>query len=487
MENATIKTTMKDLIRFIILLLLIAFPLFYHLGAAPLFEWDESRLAVNALEMYRAKTVGLVTTFGEQPDMWNTKPPLLIWIQALSFKTIGVNELALRLPSALAAFVLCMVVYWFFAKRLQMPMLGFITCMVLVTAKGYVMIHGTRTGDYDSLLTLLTTVYCSYFFEYLQNPEKLWYLYLSFLFIALAMLTKGIAGFFFVPALGIYVLIKRHWFILGSKHLYLGMLLLIVAVASYYMLREHYSPGYLHAVWENELGGRYGEVNEQHKGKFLFYFKRIMVEQFSYWVIPMITGIALGLLSKNNRLKMISLFGVLLSATFILILSLSKTKLTWYIMPAYPWFAFFAGLFIYKIYVEIGDRWKQPGVSILFLILVFILPYINIMSSVTEVEPAIENIETRNMCYFLKDAKEGKQDIGGYKIIWNRFYGNMHWYMTTYNYGSGTETMLAEKLKPGDIAAVSFTNTKEEVLKNFTADVIRSYNGVTIYKIKGYR
>ena len=41
----------------------------------PIALWDESRLAVNALEM-RQRGFSLVTTYGFAPDLWNTKPPL---------------------------------------------------------------------------------------------------------------------------------------------------------------------------------------------------------------------------------------------------------------------------------------------------------------------------------------------------------------------------------------------------------------------------
>ena len=68
----------------------------------PIALWDESRLAVNALEM-RQRGFSLVTTYGFAPDLWNTKPPLLIWLQAGSIDLFGAREWAIRLPSLLAA------------------------------------------------------------------------------------------------------------------------------------------------------------------------------------------------------------------------------------------------------------------------------------------------------------------------------------------------------------------------------------------------
>ena len=139
---------------FFIVLLLVYMPIFGYLDKLPLLEWDEARLATNTYEMLQNPGNILVTTFGNNPDLWNTKPPLLIWLQVLSMKALGVNELALRLPSALAAGFLCIFLYWLLATTIKRPWLGIISCLILVTSEGYVSTHGTRTADYDSLLTL---------------------------------------------------------------------------------------------------------------------------------------------------------------------------------------------------------------------------------------------------------------------------------------------------------------------------------------------
>ena len=89
-------------LKFIVLVILIYIPVFSHLDTLPIQLWDESRLAINAYEMHHFGQY-LVTHFDGLPDLWNTKPPLLIWMQVFWMKIIGVNEIALRLPSALAA------------------------------------------------------------------------------------------------------------------------------------------------------------------------------------------------------------------------------------------------------------------------------------------------------------------------------------------------------------------------------------------------
>src|SRR5690606_9717613 len=99
--------------------------------------WDEARLAINAYEMSQNGNL-IVTYFDGAPDMWNTKPPLLIWIQALFIKMFGFNELAIRLPSAIAALFTCVVILIFSEKYLKNFWFGFIAVVVLVTSQGYI-------------------------------------------------------------------------------------------------------------------------------------------------------------------------------------------------------------------------------------------------------------------------------------------------------------------------------------------------------------
>ena len=177
--------------KFILLLLVLYFPLFGHLDTLPIRLFDESRLAVNAYEMHRGGS-WIVTRFEGEPDMWNTKPPLMIWLQVLFMKFIGVNELAIRLPAALAAFLICIFFLSFTARRFKDPWLGIISCIVLTSTVGYIHVHATRTGDYDSLLTLFTTLYPLLFFSFIETRETK-YLYYTFICLTLSVLTKVIS------------------------------------------------------------------------------------------------------------------------------------------------------------------------------------------------------------------------------------------------------------------------------------------------------
>lgn len=99
---------------------------------------------------------------------------VMIWMQVLSsLKIFGYSELAMRLPSAFAAFLMILYLQYFVKRYLNNFWFGFITCIVLVTSYGYINVHSTRTGDYDSLLCFfLKLVYVLSYFLYLEHKNN---------------------------------------------------------------------------------------------------------------------------------------------------------------------------------------------------------------------------------------------------------------------------------------------------------------------------
>ena len=73
-----------------ITLLLSGFQIFHDFHKEQIKIWDESRGAVNAVEMMQNGNC-IVVTFDDTPDYWNSKPPLFVWLKVVCFKLFGVN------------------------------------------------------------------------------------------------------------------------------------------------------------------------------------------------------------------------------------------------------------------------------------------------------------------------------------------------------------------------------------------------------------
>jgi 4-amino-4-deoxy-L-arabinose transferase-like glycosyltransferase len=420
--------------KYVVLTGLVYFPLFSYLDTLPIRIWDESRLAMNAYEMFKYGDY-LVTHFEGKPDLWNTKPPLLIWLQVMSMKTFGVNVLAIRLPSAIAALFTAAVLMVFSIRYLKNYWFGFIAVMVLITSHGYVNVHSTRTGDYDALLTLFTTLFGLSFFAYLETKRTL-YLYYFFLFCALAVLTKSITGLVFIPALVIYsVWHKQVVVLLKNKHFYLGLLGFLLLVVGYYGLRELYNPGYLKAVQENELGGRYLSALEAHKEDFWFYYTNFINYQFSYWHLFIPCGMLIGATSKNRNLKRISFFSSLMIFTFLIVISSAQTKLEWYDVPLYPYLALLATVFLYFIFDLLKNipltrlNLSYNVLPYIFLLFLMIPPYTSIVNKTYKPQEHPWDKDFYDISYHLKDAVKGHQDLDGYFMVYDGYKAHLDMYI----------------------------------------------------------
>ncbi len=146
-----------------LLLVLTLLPILIYINSSAIRVWDEGRQAVNATLMLFNRNY-LVTYFDGIPDLWNTKPLLLIWLQVLGLKIFGISEVGLRVPSAVAALLTVGLLFWFGWHKLQKPLIGIFSALILLSTRGYVAQHVILTGDFDALLTLFITAYSLFFF-----------------------------------------------------------------------------------------------------------------------------------------------------------------------------------------------------------------------------------------------------------------------------------------------------------------------------------
>lgn len=483
------KPITQNFLKCLLLAAIIYMPLFGHLDSLPIRVWDESRLAINAFEMNKNGNF-LVTYFENHPDMWNTKPPLLIWIQVLTMKIIGVNELAIRLPSAFAALFTCVVLLVFSIRFLKSFWFGIIAVIVLITSQGYVNFHATRTGDYDALLCLFTTLSGLFFFSYTET-KKTKYLYFFFLSLTLSVLTKSIAGLMFLPAIGIYCLWQKSVLsLLKNKHFYIGLFAFLVLVLGYYYLRDFYNPGYIEAVKFNDLGGRYLAVLDGHESDGWFYYDLLMNSKFSYWFYFVPLGFIIGLFNQNNKLHKLAVFSMLMSSLFLIVISNSQTKLEWYDVPLYPYLALLASIFIYFIYQYIQNltlvnmQLKWNVLPYVFLFFISLLPYQKILDKTYFPKESEWDADFYAMGYFLKDAIKGNQNVQNCFVLYDGYFAQNLFYINILN-DKGININLKDwkKLNNGDQVISTQKIINDYLTENYILKSIMVSNRVTKYEI----
>lgn len=332
--------------------------LIYHLNQDPLHVWDESNNAVNAWEMSQSGNLIYRTALGK-PDFWDTKPPLFIWTQALMMKFIGPDVLAVRLPATFFALGTALLLFFFGLRELKSALSGFCAAAVLLFSPGFTGHHIARTGDNDAALIFFLTLALLQFHKWVHTWERrhLW-TFSTALFAA--FLTKGIAGFFFLPGMLVFAFLSgKAALMLRRPDFYIAGFTVMLLSAGYYALHEWLTPGYLHAMFYGEFL-RPGEPADYGQYPFSFF-----IELWRSRFVPWVWALPLALLYFTSRKpaareKSIALLSAVTALILLLALTVKRSH-TWYDGPVFPLLALLTGLMIAGAARAIAFSWFGSG------------------------------------------------------------------------------------------------------------------------------
>jgi 4-amino-4-deoxy-L-arabinose transferase-like glycosyltransferase len=406
----------------LMLTLLAAAFLACDIASRPIALWDESRLAVNALEMSQ-HGFSLTTTYGFQPDLWNTKPPLLIWLEAGSIRIFGASEWAVRLPSFLAALATVFLVMQLSWRLGYSRFVGLAAPLMLLLSPGYFGMHAAQSADYEMLLCFFTTAYLLLLFELLHqrrpDPGRVM---LCGLLVAGACLTKGVAGL--VPGTGVlaYVLVSRRWPRLFKTPWYLvAGLIAAILVGGFYLLRERAAPGYLNAVIVNELGDRYLRGMNGHIWPAYYYVQCLIgvllpsspAPLFSLGPLLLLLFVAPFLRWRPTKSAAFLTYATVVSLGLLLIYSLSRTKIFWYIVPIYPIVSIALAIVAERLLQMLPHRpqWPVRVASLLVAVAVIYMVGNALVQKVVLLPPLENTPQARYGLVFAQLDRQGRRNI----------------------------------------------------------------------------
>ena len=447
--------------------------------------WDESRVAENAFEMLKNHNF-IVTYFDGTPDMWNTKPPLAVWVTALFMKVFGFSDLVVRLPSAIAALLTSIFVFRFVSKN-QSIQAGFFSGMVLISSIGFIGMHVARTGDADSLLVLFVTLYCLMFYEFLQEdypPKKL---YLAAFFLSLALLTKSINALLPLPGLVAFVFLQRKQRIFLSPYFYKAGILSIMPLIIYCIAREQLNPGYVSAMLHNDFGGRYLSSLENHSHGFEYYFMQLLNRRFYYWFYILLIGLPIVLLIKKNKLLN---FCALVGFSILAAISFSKTKLDWYDATVYPFFSIVVGISLAALLNFIISKILFTSLSVrnlftlLFFLVIFYYPYRKVLSYIN-IKPGEAVYSKLKYGPFMKQVLT--EDFHEPVVFYEKGYNSqLLYYKNVYSEKGKNVTIITsiDDLKKGNLVVSCDSIDKIEINNKYHSEVFASDKYCSCLRIK---
>ena len=305
---------------------------------------DEERFLGVALEMLQESSPLILHRAGEPyPD----KPPLFMWVLALTFTVVGDPRVAFRLPGLFAA-VGCAICLFDLGRRLWNRRVGLAAGLLFLATIQSMQV--LRAGQTDSLLILWTTLGLYGLLRHLAaGPAWSWY-GIAGVAMGLGVMTKGVGFlplFLLIPYVygrsrGFRQLVPIRWkdprwwlgpvALLGTVGTWLVPLLVTVARSG-----DPEAHAYAHNLLFTQTAQRMVSA-WQHREPFWYFPIRIIP---MFW-LPAVAGLPWLVPAWRRRLargdgRFLLLLGwVVLVVAFF---SLSSGKRSLYVYPAVPAFA----------------------------------------------------------------------------------------------------------------------------------------------------
>jgi 4-amino-4-deoxy-L-arabinose transferase len=227
--------------------------------------------------------------------VWLHKQPLFLWQIAASFRLFGVNELALRLPSAVLGSLIIWPIYRLGCLIFN-PAVGYRAGVLLALAYYPLeLTSGWQSVDHADVafLSYVTGSLWAYY-EYRQAPAHPWrWALLTGLLAGAAVLCKWLPGLVVFAAWGSDITVDA---LRRRQPREYGRLLAAAAVALAVALPWQLYIRYrfpLESAFEQEYAARhFGEVLEGNDGPWYFYVTNLWY-QFQWMVLPIAGSLAL--------------------------------------------------------------------------------------------------------------------------------------------------------------------------------------------------
>ncbi|MEH2089452.1 ArnT family glycosyltransferase [Nostoc sp.] len=392
----------------------------WNLGNIGLIDETEPLFAEASRQMF--VTGDWITPFFNGDTRFD-KPALIYWCQAIAYHLIGVNEWAVRLPSAIAAFgLVCLAFYtiqWYLAKQDELeqvsrPNRRYLTSFIAAAlmALNPETIIWARTGVSDMLLTgcMASALLCFFLgyagkegsrgaeeqgsrgaeeqrsrgaeeqgsrgAELITNaqsqishalfPNK-WYL-AFYVLIAGAILAKGPVGIvlpgLIVAAFLLYVGKVRE--VLREMHLLVGTLIILaLSVPWYALVISRNGWNYINSFFGYHNLERFTEVVNGHSAHWYFYFVIVLLGFAPYSVYLPASIIRLKFWQRSHwrsveRFQQFGLFAWFWFASIFGFFSIAVTKLPSYVLPLMPAAAILVALLWSDLFSDTKTRQTIP-------------------------------------------------------------------------------------------------------------------------------
>ncbi len=283
------------------------------------------------------------------------KPPLFIWLVAISFKIFGATDFAAKVPSVLLGWATVALVY-FLAKEMlsnependldsensasRRDWLPVFSMLSMATTQYFLKYSSHAMTDVPFTFFFTLAVYF-----YVRSRKNSYFLLAGGIATGLATLTRSPMGLFPLAIIALHLVFTRRLKLLFSFN-FAGCLFFAALIPATWFLREYslFGDVFINRHFGNFLAHSGGAANPQTGWQqFLWYFEYLflIVKLYFPWFPLMFYGLFLAV-RKARQSRFSAPVETLLIIWFFVVLipfSLAESKVLRYILPVFPAFA----------------------------------------------------------------------------------------------------------------------------------------------------
>ncbi|WP_449369938.1 glycosyltransferase family 39 protein [Thiomonas sp.] len=275
------------------------------------------------------------------------KPPLQYWATAAVYEVFGFGEWQARLWTGLTGLFSVLFTGWagarLFNRRTGVFAAGVLASMFYWNAMSHI-----NTLDMGTAATMSASLMA---FLLAQRPDASrtqtrWWMWATWAFMALAMLSKGLIGILLPGAvLVLYTLIYRDWKLWTRLYIVSGLLIFLAIAAPWFIWVQVRNPEFFDYFFIYQQFTRF-LTDKLHRPGAWWYFFPILILGVLPWLGSLVPALWRGALQPAQRgaafgdargrtlhaQGMLVIWAVFIFAFF----SISKSKLPSYILPIFP-------------------------------------------------------------------------------------------------------------------------------------------------------
>lgn len=347
-----------------ILLAVAYFLLMFGNGMLSLTHPDEVFYVQTAKEMVQYKS-WLTPMIFDWPQF--EKPIFFYWLLVVGIKLAGLSPFMARFWPALFGIIGVAAVYGIAWVLFRNKRTAFLSGMVL--AASFIHLAMSRAVLTDMTFSVLTVLsFGSFCWAYYQRAYKNAGVILFFIFMGLAVLTKGLLGvcFPFTVVLSFLISQKDLKFLKSSATGVGAALFVLIAVPWHIVMYQWYGRAFVDEYWHNVHVSRIFVAEHPRNDTWYFYFAIMFagIMPFSlFW--PVMLRTVMGAIRKAGaHTAQLSLLVSWICSTYVFV-QIAHSKLASYILPVFPAAAILMGYYLNRVLSEYEEKKIEPRAIII--------------------------------------------------------------------------------------------------------------------------